>query len=618
MPILLQTDALTKSYGDRLLFGDVSLSIAEGDKIGLVARNGTGKTTLLKVIAGIEPPDSGTITTRSGLRTGYLEQLPAFPPGASVLQACMASATGPIADTVKEYYHALENDSQLRHILDRMDAVGAWDYEHRLTQFLSSPHISDTDAITDTLSGGQRKRVALAAALLENPDLLILDEPTNHLDIEATEWLEDYLNRSRTTLLMVTHDRYFLERVCNRIIEIDDTELYTYPGNYSTYLRRRNERHLAKQTERVKAANTLRKEQDWINRQPQARAGKAKYRIDAYNTLVEKARPIHKDKDVNLNVESSYIGSKIFQAVNISKKFGDKLITENFSYDFARGEKVGIVGSNGVGKSTFVKMLLGIEPQDSGEWNIGETVKFGYYSQEGLELDPNKRVIDAVTDIADDIIINDDTHLSPMQFLKQFLFLPADQQKFISTLSGGERCRLQLAVVLMRSPNFLILDEPTNDLDIMTLTVLEEYLSNFAGCAIIISHDRCFLDNIADHIFVMQGNGVIKDFPGTYSQYREWQNKQTKPAESSDKTAQNKHKKEKTQQKERMTWAEKKEFETLYSEIEALSTEKAQLEQIFNNGGTPQQILEASQRFNELTTLLDQKEMRWLELSEKS
>lgn len=617
---VIQIENLTKSYGDRLLFGDLTFGLSEGEKVGLVARNGTGKTTLLRILGGVESPDSGTIIPRSGLRIGYLEQLPQFPAGSTVLEACLHSS-GPVVDTVKAYHAALSggDENRIAEAMQQMDAAHAWDYEQRLTQLLAQLRITDIDAIVDNLSGGQRKRVALAAALLENPDLLILDEPTNHLDIEATEWLEDYLGRSRLTLLMVTHDRYFLDRMCNRIIEIDNTDLFSYDGNYDYYLRRRAERHEAQAAELDRVRNTLRKEQDWMSRQPQARAGKAKFRIDAYYSLVERSRGGSKEKDVNLDVKSSYIGSKIFEARNITKRFGDKTIVDGFTYDFARGEKVGIVGANGVGKSTFVKMLLGILPQDSGEWNVGETVRFGYYSQEGLELDPGKRVIDAVTELADDIIVNGNVHFTPMQFLKRFLFEPADQQKYIASLSGGERCRLQLAVVMMRSPNFLILDEPTNDLDIMTLTVLEDYLREFKGCLIVISHDRYFLDSITDHLFVMEGNGTIKDFPGNYSEYRQWRRERDKEERAATEAtpAQSPKAKEKTPRKERKTFAERKEFEQLERELEQLNEEKSKLEELFNSGGSPDEIMKASTRYEEIKGLIDEKEMRWLELSEK-
>ena len=616
---VIQVEDLTKSYGDRLLFGDLTFGNSEGEKIGLVARNGTGKTTLLKILAGKEAPDSGKIIPRNGLRIGYLEQLPQFPAGATVLEACLSSA-GTVVNTVKAYHKALDSGSEteIAEAMHRMDAEGAWDYEQRLTQMLSQLNITDLSASVENLSGGQRKRVALAAAILENPDFLILDEPTNHLDIAATEWLEDYLSRSRLTIFMVTHDRYFLDRVCNRIFEIDNADLFTYDGNYDYYLRRRAERHQAAAAELDRVKNTLRKEQDWMSRQPQARAGKAKYRIDAYYSLVERSRGGAKEKDVTLDVKSSRIGSKIFEARNINKRFGDKIILDGFTYDFAKGEKVGIVGGNGVGKSTFVKMLTGLLPQDSGEWNVGETVRFGYYSQEGLELNPDKKVIDAVTELADDIVVNGSQHFTPMQFLKRFLFEPADQQKYISGLSGGERCRLQLAVVMMRSPNFLILDEPTNDLDIMTLTVLEDYLREFNGCVIVISHDRYFLDSITDHLFVMEGEGRVKDFPGNYSEYREWRKMQDKEVEKNAAVPADKSpKKEKTPKKERKTYAERKEFEQLEKDIEALTAEKSELEQKFNSGGDSDSIMKAAQRYEEVKNLLDEKEMRWLELDEK-
>jgi len=616
---VIQVENLTKSFGDRLLFGDLTFGISEGEKIGLVARNGTGKTTLLRVLGGKDTPDSGTVTAPSALRIGYFKQLPQLEPGATVLDACI-SASGAIAETVREYHAAMSagDEERLAKAMHAMDAARAWDYEQRLTQMLAQLRIFDTGAIVDTLSGGQRKRVALAATLLENPDFLILDEPTNHLDIEASEWLEDYLGRSRLTLFMVTHDRYFLDRVCNRIFEIDATELFAYDGNYDYFLRRRKERHEAIAAEIDRVKNTLRKEQDWMNRQPQARAGKAKFRIDAYHSLVERSRGGVREKDVNLDVKSAYIGSKIFEARNITKRYGDKLLLDNFTYDFARGEKVGIVGGNGVGKSTFVKMLLGHVRQDSGEWNVGETVRFGYYSQEGLELDPGKKVIDAVTEIADDIVVNGGTHYTPMQFLKRFLFESADQQKFIGSLSGGERCRLQLAVVMMRSPNFMILDEPTNDLDIMTLTVLEEYLREFKGCLIVISHDRYFLDSITDHLFVMEGNGSVKDFPGNYSEYRQWKKQRDRESEKQSAAAESPApKREKAQRKERKSYAERKEFEQLEKDIEALNAEKAELEAMFNSGGDAGEIMKASQRYEQLKSELDDKELRWLELSEK-
>ncbi|MDE5750058.1 MAG: ABC-F family ATP-binding cassette domain-containing protein, partial [Duncaniella sp.] len=467
------------------------------------------------------------------------------------------------------------------------------------------------------LSGGQAKRVAIARLLLSNPDLLILDEPTNHLDIRTVEWLENYLTRQRVTLLMVTHDRYFLDRVCNRIIEIDMRQVFAYDGNFDLYLRRRAERIEALAGEQAKLRNTLRKEQEWMRRQPQARAGKARYRINAFYDLKERASVRYDDKTIDPNeVKSSYIGSKIFEAEGISKRFGDKVILDGFTYTFARYEKLGIVGENGVGKSTFIKMLQGLVPQDSGEWNVGETVRFGYYSQEGLSLPPGKRVIDAITDITEDVVVNGTTHYTPMQFLTRFLFTPADQQKYISTLSGGEMRRLNLAAVLIRQPNFLILDEPTNDLDIMTLGILEEYLREFKGCVIVISHDRFFLDSIVDHLFVMEGNGVIKDFPGNYTDYREYIKEKAAEARAEAPAQEPAQPRQTKERPKKLSWKERKEFEALEGEIEALNAERTALEALFNSGESIPDIGDKARRYEEVKTLVDEKEMRWLELSE--
>lgn len=618
MAVFLQVEDLTKSYGDRLLFDSISFGVNEGDKIGIIAKNGTGKSTLLKIIADKENVDDGKITFKNDLRVGYLEQMPEFNPDSTVLEACL-NENGKIAQIISKYEQALINgDSEdINDLILQMDSAGAWDFEDKLKQLLSQLKIIDLNAKIKTLSGGQRKRVAIAHILLENPDLIILDEPTNHLDIDIIEWLENYLTRSRTTLLMVTHDRYFLDRVCNKIIEIDNKQIYTYEGNYDYYLRRRRERIEAMSAELAKIKNTLRKEQEWMSRQPQARAGKAKFRIDSFHELKKRSQVDLTERNINLEVKSSYIGSKIFEAKNISKKFGDKIILDDFSYTFARYEKLGIIGNNGVGKSTFIKLLQGVISSDSGEWNVGETVRFGYYSQDGIIFDENKKVIDAITEIAEDVVINKNIHYSPMQFLSRFLFSPADQQKYIYTLSGGERCSLHLASVLMRSPNFLILDEPTNDLDIVTLGILEEYLCDFKGCLIVISHDRYFLDNIVDHLFVLEGNGKIKDFPGNYSDYRKWrdesmlQNKETSTPK--DKTTE----KPRTERQPKMTFKERKEFELLTIEIEQLTTEKEELDILFNSGKEIHDIIEKSARYNDIKQLLDEKEMRWLELSEK-
>ncbi len=619
MPSFLQLEKVTKSYGDRLLFGDITFGIDEGDKIGLIAKNGTGKTTLLRIIAGVESADSGDVVFRNGLKVAFLEQMPVFVPGSNLIDACLKDG-GPTAEVVRRYEKALAGgDSvEINAAVHEMDNARAWDYEDRLKQMLSRLELNDITASVDHLSGGQRKRLAIARMLMQEPDMIILDEPTNHLDIPVIEWLEAYLKRSRVTLLMVTHDRYFLDRVCNRIIELDNRTAYAYDGNYDYYLRRRAERIEAMSAELAKVKNTLRREQEWMSRQPQARAGKAKYRIDQFYDLKGRSRVDLSDRNVTLEVKSSYIGSKIFEAKGISKSFGDKKILDDFNYTFARYEKVGLVGANGVGKSTFVKMLLGLVKQDAGEWNVGETVRFGYYSQDGLSFDNNKKVIDAVTEIAEDINVNGRS-VAPMQFLQKFLFSVPDQQKYIHTLSGGERCRLHLATILIRQPNFLILDEPTNDLDIVTLGILEEYLADFKGCAIIISHDRYFLDNVVDHLFVMQGDGVVKDFPGSYSEYREYVASLEKSESSqdvrADKKPQERHRAERT---EKMTFKERREFEALTAEIESLTAEKAGLDALFNSGEVIGDIADKSARYNVVCELLDEKEMRWLELSEKS
>ena len=588
----LQIENLTKSHGDRMIFADVTFGINQGDKIALIAKNGTGKTTLLRCLAGTESADSGKITPRSGLKTGILEQTPQLPDDM----------------TVEDF---VGNDDKLRRLLTQMEV------------FVTSQLIGN-------LSGGQRKRLALAKVIASEPDLLILDEPTNHLDIPTIEWLENYLTRSKVTLLMVTHDRYFLDRICDKIIEIDRTSLYVYEGNYANYLRRQRERIDGMSAELAKVKNTLRKEQEWMNRQPQARAGKAQYRIDAFHDLKKRSQIDLRERNVNLSVKSSYIGSKIFEASHVSKSFGDKCVLRDFNYIFSRYEKVGIVGRNGAGKSTFIKMLQGLVQPDSGHFDVGETVRFGYYSQEGINFDGNKRVIDAITDLAEEIVVNDGVHYSPMQFLQHFLFTPVDQQKYISKLSGGERSRLHLASVLMRSPNFLILDEPTNDLDIVTLGILEEYLAEFKGCVIVISHDRFFLDSIADHLFVFEGDGIVKDFPGNYTEYRQWRDNRDRedkearaaqanaaakvPATESDAPRVSRGGLERAP---KLTFKERKELESLTTEIDALTAEKAQLEAIFNSGEEIADIAEKSARYTEVSDLLDEKELRWLELSEK-
>lgn len=623
MASYLQIDNLTKSYGERILFEDVSFGVSEGEKIGIIAKNGTGKSTLLRIIAGKESADSGEVVFRKGLRVGFLEQTPVFGTDDTALDACM-SGDGEIPRVIAEYEKALldGNADRLNDAIHEMDCRNAWDYEERFKQLLTQLKIKSIDTPVSKMSGGQQKRIALARVILESPDMIILDEPTNHLDIEVIEWLEGYLTRSRVTLLMVTHDRYFLDRVCNRIIEIDNRSIYSYDGNYDYYIKRRQERIDAMSNELDRVKNRLQKEQEWMRRQPQARAGKAKFRIDAFYDLKKRSETRIGDESVSLDVGASYIGSKIFEADGISKRFGDKVILDDFSYTFARYEKLGIVGRNGTGKSTFIKMLLGIVPADRGEWNVGETVRFGYYSQEGIAFDNDKKVIDAITEIAEDITVNEKIHYSPMQFLKRFLFSPADQQKYIHTLSGGEKCRLHLATVLMRSPNFLILDEPTNDLDIVTLGILEEYLRDFDGCLIVVSHDRFFLDSIVDHIFVFEGDGKIKDFPGSYSQYREWCEEQRTLKEAEAERVKKKASSDNVLKKEnrnnnRMSFKERREFETLTAELDSLNKEKSELDALFNSGGEIADIAEKSARYSDLCSLIDEKELRWLELSEK-
>ncbi len=624
MANFLNIENLTKSYGDRLLFGDITFGVDEGDKIGIVARNGTGKSTLLSIIAGAESADSGAVVFRKGIRVAYLPQDPVFAEDATVISAALDN-DDPVAAVVRRYSEALASGDagRTQELTHEMDAAGAWDYEDRLRRLLTRLGLEDMSASVSRLSGGQRKRLAIARTVMCEPDFLILDEPTNHLDISTIEWLENFLKRSRATLLMVTHDRYFLDRVCNRIIEMDNCSVFTVDGNYDKYLARRAERIEAMAAEHARVRNTLRREQEWMSRQPQARAGKAKFRIDNFYDLRERARStVYRENNVKLDAVSSRVGSKIFEADNICKRFGDKVILDGFSYIFAPGEKLGIVGENGVGKSTFIKMLQGLLPADSGEWNVGETVRFGYYSQEGIALDTTKKVADAVTELAEDIDLGEGRRIAPMQYLQRFLFSPADQQKYIYTLSGGERCRLHLATVLMRQPNFLILDEPTNDLDIITLGILEEYLSEFKGCVIVVSHDRYFLDNIVDHLFVMEGNGVVRDFPGNYSDYRAYLDSvsQQQAAETRRGQAAAEPRRSTAERPARMSFKERKEFEALEAELAALNAEKAALEEFFASGETTDSddFNRRSQRYAALGDIIDEKELRWLELSEKA
>ena len=623
MANLLQVENLTKSFGVNSLFDDINFTINEGDKVGLIAKNGTGKSTLLSIIAGDDTPDDGKLIFKNDITIGYLKQLPQFEPHLSVMDTCLIGDDDQ-SKAIRQYENALieGNNEEMTKAIQAMDLASAWDYEERFKQILSQLKIDDFKQRISELSGGQIKRVALAKILISNPQFLILDEPTNHLDIDMIEWLEAYLTRSRMTILMVTHDRYFLDKICSKILELDQKSIYGYDGNYNYYLEKRAERIDAQNAAVEKARNLLRTEIEWMRRQPQARAHKAQYRIDAFYDLKERAQSRNDKGDVELNVKAGYIGKKIFVAHHVSKSFDGKVILNDFNYIFSRYEKLGIVGDNGVGKSTFIKLLLDRIQPDSGYFEIGETVKFGYYSQEGIHFDEGKKVIDAIRDVAEHIYFDEKHHYSASQFLQLFLFSPTDQQKLIEKLSGGEKRRLYLAMVLMSKPNFLILDEPTNDLDIQTLEILEDYLSKFSGCLIVISHDRFFMDRCVDHTFVFLGDGVIKDFPGNYSEYRAWkeahekeeatvqkQKAESKPAKPRNNNRDNSQK---------LTFKEKREFEDLTESIERLTKEKEELFNLFNSGEQIDDVATKASRFEEVKDLLDEMELRWLELSEKN
>ena len=614
----LQVENLTKSFGDLVLFNGISFGIAEGQRIGLIAKNGSGKTTLLNILAGKEGYDEGKITFRRDLRVGYLEQSPKYPEELTVLEACFYHGNSTV-ELIKEYERCMETPGNpgMDELLVRMEHEKAWDYERRAKQILSQLKIRDFSQKIGHLSGGQLKRVALANILITEPDLLILDEPTNHLDLDMTEWLEEYLNRGSLSLLMVTHDRYFLDRVCSEIIEIDNRQLYSYKGNYSYYLEKRQERIEATNAEIARANNLYRTELEWMRRMPQARGHKARYREEAFYELEKVAKQRTYDANVKLDVKASYIGSRIFEADHLCKRFGDLKILDDFSYIFARYEKMGIVGNNGTGKSTFIKILMGLEKPDSGTLDIGETVRFGYYSQEGLQFNEQMKVIDVITDIAEVIELGNGKRLTASQFLQHFLFTPETQHSYVYKLSGGERRRLYLCTVLMRNPNFLVLDEPTNDLDIVTLQVLEEYLQNFKGCVIVVSHDRYFMDKVVDHLLVFKGQGDIRDFPGNYSDYRDWKLAKAEHEKEAAKPKEEKTQRVRLNDKRRMTFKERKEFEQLEKEIAALEEEKKQIEEALCSGTlSVDELTEKSKRLPLLNDELDEKTMRWLELSE--
>lgn len=623
---MLQIDQLSKSYGDRLLFQNITFSIDEGKKCGLIASNGTGKTTLLRIITGEESADSGSITMRRDLRIAYLPQTPQLPESGTILDACF-NPLDPIPHLVGCWRRAVEigDNASLERLLPEMDALGAWDYERRAEEILHMLSLHDLTRSTQSLSGGEQKRIALAGVLLSDPDLLILDEPTNHLDLDAIEWLQHYLKRSKLSLLMVTHDRYFLEEVCDSFLELSTNGVYSYTCSFDQYLTRREERLDLERLASQKANNLYRRELEWMRRQPQARGGKQKARKDAFFELEKLTISPKEEKVAELQSQRTYIGNKIFTAHNVSLSYGQKKILEHFSYTFARYDKVGIVGPNGVGKTTFLRLLLGHVMPDSGFFEIGETVRFGYFSQQGLSLDPDKRVIEAITDLAE--VIKDpkgEGLLSASQMLTRFAFTPERQYTPVGKLSGGELRRLYLCTVLLTNPNFLVLDEPTNDLDLLTLDTLEEYLRDFKGCLIVVSHDRFFMDSLVDHLFVFEGDGVVRDFPGNYSRYREWN--QERQLQELDNTA---TQEERSTLKDRPTVPARKEIKTkrsykeeleflqLEQSIPLLETEIKQLEAQMSSGKlTVEELQKVARRYESLSEELDEKSMRWLELSE--
>lgn len=614
----LQVENLSKRFGDQLLFEGISFTIFENQKVALIARNGTGKTTLMEILAGNDTPESGQITKTGDIRIGYLKQLPEIPDNLSVFEAVFQSGDEKV-EVIRRFEHAVlhNNREEITKYTELMERHQAWDYEVKVKQILSQLKIFDFDQPVSQLSGGQKKRVAMANVLINEPDLLLLDEPTNHLDLEMIEWLENYLEKTKITLFMVTHDRYFLDRVCDEILEMEGNTIYRHRGNYSYFLEKRNERIEMQMAGVDKAKNLLRTELEWARRMPQARGHKAKYRLDRVDDLLVKAGQNFNENSIELMMNSSRIGNKILDIENIAKSYDQQTLFSNFSYKFQRYEKVGIVGKNGTGKSTFLNVITGNLQPDSGTIEIGQTIRFGYYKQSGIDFNPGEKVIDAVNKIAEVISFDDGRKITASQMLTTFLFPPDTQYSYIEKLSGGEKRRLYLCTILMTNPNFLILDEPTNDLDIMTLAVLEDYLKVFNGCVIIVSHDRYFMDKIVDHLFVFNGDGIVKDFPGNYTI---WRNKQLDDEENEKKLKKPEAKplvKPAKEKEKKLSFKEKRELEQLEAEIEQLETEKAAIGEELNSGALNQsQLLEKSNRFGEITALLEEKEMRWLELSE--
>ena len=628
----LSAENLTKSYGDRTLFRNLTFGLSRGDKVAIVGANGSGKTTLLSILAGAMPPDAGLVSVRKDISIGYLDQQPEFNNALTVMEAVLAGESAQL-DAVRAYEIALasENHAGLERAMADMEKLEAWDYEAQIRQILGELGIQDIEQPVSSLSGGQRKRVALARVLIQNPDLLILDEPTNHLDLEAIEYLENFLTTNNGTLLMVSHDRYFLDRVCNQIAEMDNGQLYTYKGNYAYFLEKKEERELATASELAKDRNTFRRELEWMRRQPKARSTKAQYRIDAFEDLKEKTSGKKSDGDLDLNLRMARLGSKILEVENLSKRFGDKVLLDHFTYTFKRPDRVGLIGKNGMGKTTLMNMLTGELRPDSGKIITGGTVKFGYYTQTELDLPEHQRVIDVVQDVAEVMKLANGDTITATQLLSRFLFDRPKQYDFVSKLSGGEKRRLQLLLVLVQNPNFLILDEPTNDLDIMTLNVLEDFLLNFAGCVLIVTHDRYFMDRLVEHVFVMEGEGKVRDYPGNYTDYREWRDAKprtdgrtdTRPAGT---VLQNQAPAPKITTepvngnangaKKKLSFREIREYETLETEIETLEQRKTEITNLLNGGGHHQQLSAWAREIEEIDQAVAQKSDRWLELAE--
>jgi len=617
--IYLQAENLSKSFGDLTIFSDISLSLFQYQRTAIIAKNGTGKSTLLNILTGYDTAEKGKVTLRNDIKIGYLAQNPELNEKATILENVFG-ADDEISSTIRDYEKAIANDDKnlLHHSMEAMDRLNIWEREVKAKQILSKLRLDDINQSVTKLSGGQRKRVALAATLISEPDILILDEPTNHLDLDMVEWLEEFLTRGQQTILMVTHDRYFLDRVCTDIIEIDSQNVYTYKGNYSYFLDKREERINAFTSEVDKATNTLRRETEWMRRMPQARTTKAKYRIDAYYKLKDVASQRLDTSEVEINVSTSRLGKKIMEVKNLNKSFGDKVILKDFSYTFNRFEKLGIIGENGTGKTTFLNIITGTIPVDSGEVDTGSTLVVGYYRQEGMNIDNNKKVIDVAKEIAELVTLGDGKTLTISQFLNMFLFSPEKQHTFVYKLSGGEKRRLYLLTILMRNPNFLILDEPTNDLDIHTLNILEDYLKSFPGVVIVVSHDRFFMDKVVDGLLVFEGDGEISGFPGSYTEYRAWaieEEKNSSKEKSFEKPS--KQEQQKTQTRKKLTFAQKKELEQLSKDIDLLSKEKSEIEGQLSSGVlNSEQLNKISSRYQEITDQIGEKELRWLELSE--